>query len=128
MNAASWKKAADFIAQQSADSEQFDTLPLSQLSIDTSGPPQVNYGTDTPLAASTPKASSISHSTTATTEHDRQIIPGILSQLYPSITTDNDTHMCTPGEHDSITDTITDGLNKYLEQAAQLLPERQQEK
>ena len=57
MNTASWKKAADFVAQQSAataDSKQFDTLPLSQLSIDDSGPPQVNYGTDSQLAASTP--------------------------------------------------------------------------
>ena len=42
MNAALWKKAADFVAQQSAataDSEHLDTLPLSQLSIDDSGPP-----------------------------------------------------------------------------------------
>ena len=57
MNAASWKKAADFVAQQATateDSQQLDTLPLSQLSVDDSGPPQVNYGTDNPIAASTP--------------------------------------------------------------------------
>ena len=57
MNAASWKKAADMAAQQAAatmDSQQLQALPLSQLPVDDSGPPQVNYGTDNPLAASTP--------------------------------------------------------------------------
>ena len=76
MNAASWKKAADFVAQQAtatatatatADSQQLDVLPLSQLSVDDSSPPQVNYGTENPLAASTPRASSISHPITANT-------------------------------------------------------------
>ena len=58
MNATSWRKAADMAAQQAAaitDSKQLETLPLSQLSVDDSGPPQVNYGTDNPLASSTPR-------------------------------------------------------------------------
>ena len=61
MNASSWKWAANFIAQQSAagqdiqaaattNSQQLESLPLSQLSVDHSGPLQVNYGTDCPLA------------------------------------------------------------------------------
>ena len=57
MNASLWKKAADLVEQQAAttaDSQQLDTLPLSHLSVDHSGPPQVNYGTDHPLASSTP--------------------------------------------------------------------------
>ena len=69
MNASSWKRAADFITQQSAsvqntqatataNSNQLETLPLSQLSVDDSGPPQVNYGTDMLLASSTPCTSS----------------------------------------------------------------------
>ena len=47
----------DMAAQQvpaTVDSKQLETLPLSQLSVDDSGPPQVTYGTDNPLAASTP--------------------------------------------------------------------------
>ena len=122
MNASSWKKAADFVAQQAAamaDSQLLDTLPLSQLSLDDSGPPQVNYGMDQPLASSTPWASSTSHNTTTTAEHDRQIIPGIPNQLYLSITTDNDVHLHTPEEHESIGDSINDECNKYLEQAAE---------
>ena len=71
MNASCWRKAADFIAQGTqanqqvqaaakADSSQLESFPLSALSADDSGPPQVNYGTEQPLAESTPRASSTS--------------------------------------------------------------------
>ena len=122
MNASSWKKAADFVAQQAAtttDSQQLDTLPLSQLSVDDCSPPQVNYGIDHPLVSSMPQASLTSDNITTAAEHDRQIIPGIPNQLYPSITNNNDVHPHTPGEHKSIADSINDELNKYLEQAAE---------
>ena len=69
MNVSTWRKAADLIAQQTqdnqqvqtaatADSSQLESFPLSTLSANDSGPPQVNYGTEQPLAASTPRASS----------------------------------------------------------------------
>ena len=67
MNASSWRKAVDLIAQgtqatqqiqaaATADSSQLESLLLSSLAADDSGPPQVNYGTEQPLAASTPRA------------------------------------------------------------------------
>ena len=67
MNASSWRKAADLIAQETlanqqvqttatADSSQLESFPLSTLSANDSSPPQVNYGTEQPLAASTPRA------------------------------------------------------------------------
>ena len=63
MNASSCRKAVDLIAQgtqanqqaqaaATADSSQLE----SALSADDSGPPQVNYGTEQPLTASTPRA------------------------------------------------------------------------
>ena len=69
MNASSGRKAADLIAQETqanqqvqaaaiADSSQLEIFPLSALSADGSSPPQVNYGTEQPLAASTPRANS----------------------------------------------------------------------
>ena len=69
MNASSWRKAADLIVQgtqanqqvqaaATADSSQLQSFALSSLSADDSGPPQVNYGTEQPLAVSTPRASS----------------------------------------------------------------------
>ena len=78
MNTSSWKRAADIIAQQSAavqdtqatattNSQQLESLPLSQLSTDDSSPPQVNYGPDVPLASSTPCAPSTPNAMTECT-------------------------------------------------------------
>ena len=47
-------------AAATADTSQLQSFPLSTLSADDSGPPQVNYGTEQPLAMSTPRASSTS--------------------------------------------------------------------
>ena len=69
LNASSWKKAADLVAQgtpanqhiqaaATADSSQLESFALSLLSVDDSGPPQMNYGTEQPLTVSTPRASS----------------------------------------------------------------------
>ena len=71
MNASSWRKAVDLIAQgtqvnqqvqaaATADCSQIESFPFSALSADDSGPPQVNYGTEHALAASAPRASSTS--------------------------------------------------------------------
>ena len=71
MNASSWRKAADLIAQgtqanqqvqaaATADSSQLESLSLSTLAANDSDPPQVNYDTEQPLAAGTPRASSTS--------------------------------------------------------------------
>ena len=67
MNASSWKRAVDLIAQQTqatqriqavatVDSNQLESLLLSSLAADDSGPPQVNYSPEQPLIASTPRA------------------------------------------------------------------------
>ena len=64
MNASSWRKAVDLIAQgtqanqqvqtaATADSSQLESFTLSTLSADDSGPLQVNYGTEQPHAVST---------------------------------------------------------------------------
>ena len=71
MNASSWRKAVDLIAQGTqanqqvqaavtADSSQQESFSLNLLAADDSGPPQVNYGTEQPLTVSTPRASSAS--------------------------------------------------------------------
>ena len=84
MNAASWRKAADMAVQQAAaitDSKKLETLPLSQLSVDNSGPPQVNYGIDNPLAVSTPRTSAAPQVSTTNTESE----PGDNKQTIPLI-------------------------------------------
>ena len=79
MNASSWRKAVDLVAQGTqanqqvqaaamAESNQLESLPLSTLSADDSGPPQVTYGSEQPLTTSTPRAISTSIPETQTTE------------------------------------------------------------
>ena len=47
-------------AAATADSSQLESFALSSLLADDSGPPQVNYSTEQPLAVSTPRESSTS--------------------------------------------------------------------
>ena len=71
MNTSSWRKAADLVAQgtedtqqiqaaATADSSQLESFSLSSLTANDSGPPQVNYGTEQPLTASTPRSTQAS--------------------------------------------------------------------
>ena len=65
MNASSWKKAADIVTKMTPASleasaavtvewQNLQNLPLSALSIDDSGPLQVTYEPQQPIATSTP--------------------------------------------------------------------------
>ena len=99
MNASSWRKAADLIAQgtqathqiqavAAADSSQLESLLFSSLAANDSGPPQVNYGTEQPLTASTPRAVTTPAGEIQPTDTYRQIIPGMSECLYPTLTAD----------------------------------------
>ena len=59
MDLSDWIKAAALVTQQkqeaaTTDTDQLNSMPLSQLAMDDSGPPVVHYGTHMPAAASTP--------------------------------------------------------------------------
>ena len=99
MNASSWKRAADLIAQQTqatqqiqavaiADSNQLESLPLSSLAADDSDPSQVNYSPKQPLAVSKPRATTTPVGEIQPTDPYRQIIPGMSECLYPTLTAD----------------------------------------
>ena len=126
MNASSWRKAADLIAQgtlanqqvqaaASADSSQLESFPLSALAANDSGPPQVNYGAEQPLTVSTPRASSTSNRETQATDTYHQIIPGMSEHLYPTLVADSS--LSTPAADDCSTlqRQITSKLDKYLQ-------------
>ena len=98
MNASSRKKAVDLVAKVTpanpqaqvaamADSQQLESLPLSALSVDDSGPPQVTYDSQQPIATSTPRATSTVTSETPT-EAYHQILPGMSDRLYPTLIAD----------------------------------------
>ena len=130
MNASSWRKAADLITQgtqatkqiqaaATADSSQLESLLLSSLAADDSSPPQVNYGAEQPLTASTPRAITTPAGEIQPTDTYRQIIPGMSECLYPTLTADGS--LSTPASDDCSTlhKQITTELDKYLQEAAE---------
>ena len=130
MNASSWRKAADLIAQETqanqqvqaaatADSSELESFPFSALSADDSGPPQVNYGTEQPLAASTPRANSTLTRETQADDTYRQIIPGMSGHLYPTLIANGS--LSTPAANNCsiLQKQITSEIDKYLQEATE---------
>ena len=130
MNASSWRKSADLVAQGTqanrqvqavamAESNQLENLPLSALSADDSGPLLVTYGTEQPLATSTPRATSTSIPETQTTDTYHQIIPGMSKCLYPTLVADGSLSTPIADNCGTLQNQITSEINKYLQEAAE---------
>ena len=130
MNASSWRKAADLIAQgtqanqqvqaaATAESNQLESLPLSTLSANDSGPPQVTYGAQQPLATSTPRATLTLIPETQTTDTHHQIIPGMSERLYPTLIADGSLSTPAADNCSTLQNQITSEINKYLQKAAE---------
>ena len=129
MNASSWKKAADLVAKATpanpqvqvaamAESQQLESLPLSTLSVDDSGPPQVTYDSQQPIAISTPRATLTVTSETPT-EAYRQILPGMSDCLYPTLIADGSLTMYVPDNHGTLQTQLTSEVDKYLQEVAE---------
>ena len=101
-----------------AESQQLESLPLSALSVDDSGPPQVTYDSQQPIATGTPRATSTSTSETPT-ETYHQIIPGMSDCLYPTLIADGLLNMHVPDNHGMLQDQITSEVDKYLQEVAE---------
>ena len=130
MNASSWRKAVDLVAQgtqanqqvwtaATADSSQIESFPLSTLSADDSGPPQVSYGTEQPLTASTSRASLTSTRETQATDTYREIIPGMSECLYPTLIADGSLTTPAADNCSSLQRQITYKIDKYLQEATE---------
>ena len=129
MNASSWRKAVNLVAQgtpanpqiqaaATAESKQLESLPLSALSADDSGPPQVTYDSQQPLAASTPRATLTSIPETPT-ETYRQIIPHMSDHLYPTLVADGLLGAHIADNHGTLRNQITSEVDKYLQEVAE---------
>ena len=94
------------------------SLPLSALSVDDSGPLQVTYEPQQPIATSTPRATS-TESPEISTEAYRQILPGMSARLFPTLVADSslDTHV--PDNQDTLHTQLTSEVDKYLQEAAE---------
>ena len=129
MNASSWRKAVDLVAQATpanpqvqaattAESQQLDSLPLSALSVDDSGLPQVTYDSHQPIATSTPRVTSTSTSETPT-EAYHQIIPGMSDHLYPTLVANGLLSTHVPDNRGTLQNQITSEVDKYLQEVAE---------
>ena len=130
MNASSWRKAVDLIAQgiqanqqiqaaATADSNQLESLPLSTSSADDSSPPHMNYGTEQPLAVSTPRANSTSTQETQANDTYCQIIPGMSEHLYPTLIADGSLTTPAADNCNTLQKQIISEIDKYLQEATE---------
>ena len=91
MNPSDWIKAATLITQQkqetvTADTDQFSSMPLSQLAMDDSSPLVMHYGMHVPTATSTPTHTEMDTHSSQQVDTYQQIIPGIpQGSLYPTL-------------------------------------------
>ena len=130
MNASTWKKAADIVvkttsvtpqasAGATAESHNLQSLQLSTLSIDDSGPPQVTYEPQQPIATSTPWATDNSE---ISTEAYHQILPGMTSRLYPTLVADSSLEAHVSDQQDTLqmqlSAEVSAEVDKYLQEAA----------
>ena len=102
-----------------AESNQLESLPLSALSADDSGPPQVTYGTEQPLTVNTPRATSTSIPETQTTDIHHQIIPGMSGHLYPTLIADGSLSTPAVDNCSTLQKQITSEIDKYPQEAAE---------
>ena len=120
-NASSWRQAADLVTQGTqanqqvqaaamAESNQLESLPLSALSAYDSSLPQVTYGSEQPLATSTPRATSTS---IPETETYCQIIPGMSDHLYPTLVADGSLSTHLADNCGMLQNQITSEIDKY---------------
>ena len=100
-------------------SNQLESLPLSALSADNSGPPQVTYGTEQPLTASKPRATSTSIPETQTTDTYCQIIPGMSECLYPTLVANGSLSTPIVDNYSTLQNQITSEIDKYLQEPAE---------
>ena len=102
-----------------AESNKLESLPLSALSADDSGPPQVTYGTEQPPTTSTPRATSTSIPEMQTTDTYCQIIPGMSDRLYPTLVADGSLSTHVADNHSTLQNQITSEIDKYLQEVAE---------
>ena len=101
--------------------DQLSSMPLSQIVIDDSGPPMVQYGTHMPVAASTPTGTGTHVHSSQQENSYQQIIPSICQgSLYPTLSSLSSGAVASDTDVQSFCAKVTKGLDKYLQDAEQL--------
>ena len=103
-----------------AEMDLLNSMPLSQIAIDDSGPPIVHYGTHMPVAASTPTGLEVHALSSQQEDSYQQIIPGFpQGSLYPTLSSLSWRAVASDDEVQSLRDKVSKGLDKYLQDAEQ---------
>ena len=79
----------------------------------------MNYGTEQPLAASTPRANLTSTRETQATDTYRQIIPGMSEHLYPTLIVDGSLTTPAADNCSTLQKQMTSEIDKYLQEATE---------
>ena len=125
MNPSDWINAAALVTQHkqeatTAERDQLSSMPLSQIAMDDSGPPIVQYGTHVPTAASTPTGTDVHTHSSQQEDSYQQIIPGIpQGSLYPTLSSLSSEAVASNDEVQSLHDKVSKGLGKYLQDPEQ---------
>ena len=120
MNLSDWIKTAALITQQkqeaaTADTDQLNSIPLSQLAMDDSDPPVMHYGTHVPAATSMPTHVEMDAYTSQQEDTYQQIIPGIpQGSLYPTLASLSSAERTFPEE----TQTLHESIQRFGEISA----------
>ena len=95
-------------------------MPLSQLAMDDSSPPVVDYGMHVPAATSTPTHTEVHMQSSQHEDSYQQILPGIPEgSLYPTLSSLSSQAVTCQEEAQSLHNKVSKGLEKYLQDAEQ---------
>ena len=95
-------------------------MPLSQITMDDSGPSVGHYGTHMPTATSTPRGTDVHTQSLQQEDSYQPIIPGIpQGSLYSTLSSLSSEAPASKDEVQSLHDKVSKGLDKYLQDAEQ---------
>ena len=102
------------------ETDQLSSMPLSQIAMDDSSPPVVQYGMHVPIAVSTPTGTDVRAHSSQQEDSYQEIIPGIpQGSLYPTLSSFSSEAVASNDEVQSLHDKVSKGLDKYLQDAEQ---------
>ena len=125
MNLSDWIKATALVTQHKqeaamAQTDQLSSMPLTQIAMDDSGPPIVQYGMHVPEAVSTPTDTDVYTHSSQQEDYYQQIIQGIpQGSLYPTLSSLSSEAVTLNDEVQSLHDKVSKGLDKYLQDSEQ---------
>ena len=103
-----------------AETDQLSSMPLSQIAMDDSSPPIVQYGMHMPAAVSTATGTDVHVHSSQQEDSYQQIIRGIpQGSLYPTLSSLSSEAVASNDEVQSLCDKVSKGLDKYLQDAEQ---------